>query len=544
MAKSIIDVDINDDKFKAFLSLFSRYDAALKNQSSAWKAVGKEAAGATKIIEEQADLAEAVDKSVDGATKQQKKLKEAATGTNREFSKLASHSKTLASNLKDATLWLFKWSAIAGTVGGLLGAGGLFGIDRLAASAGNTRRQSQGFGISPGALNALRTNYGGKGIDVEGMLQRINEARNDPAQHWLFGANRIRDYQHKDNAQILQELIPNLKASFARSGGNAAAIPGMTAFADVNTLTMLSRLTTEEIDSMAARAEADKKLLDVSDKSLRSFQDFNAQLDRAGTQIKNTFINGLIPLVGPLTNLSAAFASAVKDFMSNKDMGRWLSEFGKGIQDFSRFIGTPEFKQDLSSFASAVGDISLALLNLARWVNKLFFSDSGADATSTEKQFPYADKSVPAMFSKLEREKGLPAGTLDRLYDAESSRGWNPASHLYNERHAGAVGPFQFTRDTAQQYGVTDRHDLTQSATGAAAFLGDMRKRYNGDMAKAVAAYEAGSGNVDKAIEQAAAGGDWLKYMGPSAQRDVRIVIQNATGGNAVVNANQAAQAN
>lgn len=123
-------------------------------------------------------------------------------------------------------------------------------------------------------------------------------------------------------------------------------------------------------------------------------------------------------------------------------------------------------------------------------------SDPGA-RVGTEKgrrssSAPSAGSGAPgAMFADLEAKYGLPAGLLDSIWAKESSRGRNMLSP------AGAQGHFQFMPKTAKQYGVDDPSNLEQSATGAAKYLSSLLKRYGGDLAAAVGAYNWGEGNMD-----------------------------------------------
>lgn len=94
-------------------------------------------------------------------------------------------------------------------------------------------------------------------------------------------------------------------------------------------------------------------------------------------------------------------------------------------------------------------------------------------------------------FTSLEDKNGLPHGLLQAVMKQESGGNPNAVSS------AGAQGAFQFMPDTAKQYGI-DPMNPQQSAQGAASYLGDLNKKYGGDLAKALAAYNWGPGNVDK----------------------------------------------
>lgn len=96
-------------------------------------------------------------------------------------------------------------------------------------------------------------------------------------------------------------------------------------------------------------------------------------------------------------------------------------------------------------------------------------------------------------FADIEAKYNLPAGTLSALHMIES-RG---NAKAYN-KSTGATGGFQFLEGTAKQYGVKDRTDLAQSAEGAGKYMAYLLKLFKGDLEKAVRAYHAGEGNVQK----------------------------------------------
>lgn len=94
-------------------------------------------------------------------------------------------------------------------------------------------------------------------------------------------------------------------------------------------------------------------------------------------------------------------------------------------------------------------------------------------------------------FAQLESQYGLPVGMLSAVQQQESGGDSSAVSPK------GAVGDFQIMPATAKQYGI-DPTDPAQAAKGAAAMLGDLSKKYDGDVPSMLAAYNWGQGNLDK----------------------------------------------
>ena len=99
---------------------------------------------------------------------------------------------------------------------------------------------------------------------------------------------------------------------------------------------------------------------------------------------------------------------------------------------------------------------------------------------------------LEAIFKKAADTYDVPEELLKAMAKAES--GFNPDA----VSKCGAQGIMQLMPATARALGVTDPFDPEQNIMGGAKYISDKIKAYDGDITLALAAYNAGPGNVAK----------------------------------------------
>lgn len=96
---------------------------------------------------------------------------------------------------------------------------------------------------------------------------------------------------------------------------------------------------------------------------------------------------------------------------------------------------------------------------------------------------------------------------------------------------AGASGLWQFVRSTGTQYGlrqtawVDERNGIEKPTNASAQYLKELANRYNGDWLLAMAAYNTGALNVDRAISRAGEANYWKIY--PYIAQETRNYVPN-----------------
>jgi len=107
----------------------------------------------------------------------------------------------------------------------------------------------------------------------------------------------------------------------------------------------------------------------------------------------------------------------------------------------------------------------------------------------------YAQANKPqilSMISQIAKKHGVDEKLVKALVQQES--GFNPKA----TSHCGAKGLMQLMPSTAKTLGVTDAYNPVQNVDGGVRHLKWLLSKYNGNIILALAAYNAGSGAVDK----------------------------------------------
>lgn len=118
-------------------------------------------------------------------------------------------------------------------------------------------------------------------------------------------------------------------------------------------------------------------------------------------------------------------------------------------------------------------------------------SESNAGSTDFS-SYLTETKSLDDIFKQASETYGVSEDLLKAVAKAESN--FNPDA----VSQCGAQGIMQLMPSTATSLGVTDAFDAEQNIMGGAQYISGLLQKYDGDTSLALAAYNAGSGNVAK----------------------------------------------
>lgn len=390
-AKSIVEIDVQDEKFQSFLEKFNEYQKALGELPEQWRGAVHGLGEAAKETERVRDGTEGITKAfADGvaalasvndgldrlngnlekATKTQTEFNKKSGGARNFLNKASKDAKSLAGHIKDATTSLLSWGTVLGLFSGLAGAGGLWGLNHLAGNASAQRFTAMGLGTTAGGLNSTAVDFQKALGNPVGTLGAIRDAQLDLSKRWQFRAMGV-DNPGRDPAELLPEMIKAARDIFVRNGSTqqGAEAYGLMNYFTLDDLNRFKKMSDEEIDAMAKQAQQDTRRLQLTDQQLRQWQDFNIQLDRSKVSIGNTFIRGLAPLAPELGKLSDAFSGAIETVLKSPELGKWIDGLSDGIRRFGNYLASPEFQKDVEAFISGVERLGRVIGKVIDWIS-------------------------------------------------------------------------------------------------------------------------------------------------------------------------------
>ncbi|WP_444684382.1 lytic transglycosylase domain-containing protein [Alkalicoccus luteus] len=137
------------------------------------------------------------------------------------------------------------------------------------------------------------------------------------------------------------------------------------------------------------------------------------------------------------------------------------------------------------------------------------FEELARERSGAMQQLAAAAPVIPVQQAPSSTPRSQDSSINTLIQQAADKHGVNPAlihaviKHESNYKtdavsHTGARGLMQLMPATARSLGVADSFDPEQNIEGGTRYLRDMLRRYDGNESLALAAYNAGPGNVDK----------------------------------------------
>lgn len=186
--------------------------------------------------------------------------------------------------------------------------------------------------------------------------------------------------------------------------------------------------------------------------------------------------------------------------------------------------GDPQAQQQLEYARVAVANKSLGFNFQVHPMIQQFINYYRGRGRKTMETGLYRSGMFVRMARQIFREEGLPENIV-WLGQVESA--WKPSALS----HMAASGLWQFIPGTGARYGlkrtayIDERNGFEKATRASAQYLKFLANRYNGNWELALAGYNSGEGNVDRAIRRAGVANFWAAY--PYLPKETRNYVPN-----------------
>jgi len=237
------------------------------------------------------------------------------------------------------------------------------------------------------------------------------------------------------------------------------------------------------------------------------------------TQTDKNTLAAVAPAVGQQTEMNVGFNS--QQFEPSP-----LDELSKLelTADEQQVDGNPVAQQQYQYIQTAVANRSLGFSFQVHPMIQQYINYYRGRGRKTMEVGLYRSGMFMLNARRIFREEGIPENVA-WLGQVESA--WKPTAMSW----ASASGLWQFIPGTASRFGlkrtayVDERNSFDEAMHASARYLKFLANRYNGNWELAMAAYNCGEGNVDRAIRRAGVSNFWAAY--PYLPKETRNYVPN-----------------
>ena len=339
--KSVIEIDVLDEKFKAFQAAFEKYKKSVDEQSKKWKEVNK---------------------TLEEAEKRQKAFNKALQEGAESLKGAVGHTASIAKNMASAALSAAKWLTYSAIGGG-------FGLGGLAAGASNLRREATGLGVNTSQLRAART-YGEPYLGgIEGVMANIQRLQTTLTEQYKVGI--LGGSLGKNAFQNLPDILTKAREAIKAAGGNIdvakALTPGLQDVLSEEQLQTVGNMKPEEFARMISSLQTGANNFAVDEAKYESFRQFWVGLKEAGNIIENSLIKNLDTLTPQLKALAKTIADTIDELLSSKQFKEAMDTLNEGIKEFGKYLTSGEAKEDISTFLEALKALAKGVVAAAEF---------------------------------------------------------------------------------------------------------------------------------------------------------------------------------
>jgi len=375
--KSILDIDVNDDKFKSFLSAFKEFQQDVERSPEEWakinKIVGKGGKSQEKLTKDQRkalnSLAREMHRTAIGIDK--------ATAAQNRFTRAVKKSAHvvhgMARGMRTVVSAGLRWGGIITGVGSLA----LFGLNEVAENVVRKQYAARSMGLQIGQRSAFGAAYGrvfGGKSGAESFLSKMAGAQQTPQGLAALSAmgvnpNRSAAKASREMAERIGMMYRNERrmglSTFQASQTVSAFTQGMVPVQEIRALGKVSALTWHRM-SVAERKYQQQMAISArhAEKWGRLWSAITGTLHGVENSLLQVLSGG--KLLGEIQGgIKDAGAWLIREIKSPA-VQRGIDEFGEWIGREVKYLESAQFKQTFDHFMSGVELVGDEIMDVAR----------------------------------------------------------------------------------------------------------------------------------------------------------------------------------
>jgi len=462
MAEGIIKIGVDDDDFNEMVKRWEDWKKSVGDMPPEWQKINK-------LMEEAASIMDGASEGDGGQLKETVKdteklggawdvIHKSSIGINTALKETGSIIGRILPGMGSLSLGL-------GAVLGLPAAGFamLAGLSRGVANEGTV---SGGLGESIGQTRAYTQLYSRWGFG-ESNLENIAAQQRDSSQTGYLmqasGLHNRSEVQSATPAELSQIIMQHLRDINAQGDSghqrawNIAQQQGISSSQFGNII----NASPEEFAKQRAQFAPTAASMNIGQGGVNAAQDFEQAMEQAATSLKTTIFKDLIPLAPAIEGIVKQLGDVFGTLISSPEVKNALKSLSVELDEFNKYLGSPQFKTDLNNFETQVAAMAHGMERVAAFIDKWLPSEtSDTDKAKIAATAAAADVPEPISFggdtsvgaaanarnAALVNKYVVPAAEISgSLYGAVGSSMWDSIKRYYNPllhpQAPGFVGP-------------------------------------------------------------------------------------------------------
>jgi Rod binding domain-containing protein len=245
-------------------------------------------------------------------------------------------------------------------------------------------------------------------------------------------------------------------------------------------------LTERKLEDLQTVSEDTKNFIELDDSR-------KAEMEKAARGFEAIFVNMMLKQMksSQLEEVDAnnGFGSDIMQSYTDMLLSEQVSKSGKGIGIAELIYKQLSGGEDMPSITNSVAQTQNATSNMVTAnISKESYKPSGNFLERVQGRISQYN----GIIAEASQKYGVPTELIKAVITQES------AGRADAKSSAGAKGLMQLMDGTAKSLGVSNSYNPSENIMGGAKYLSQMLDRFDGNLELALAAYNAGPGNVEK----------------------------------------------